>query len=161
MFPVYKGTEVPSEHAPERGKWSIDQRYSRAMRLDTARPHGYDTHPQAPVAQLDRVSASEAEGRRFKSCRARQTYQGLTLTRKPFCFVVLMAVTTLVTTKGNPKPFLIGVIRCCRLLRKFVVGQPLRFSTGVAFCCTRCCTYMPHVFFIYDLQRIYLVRRLD
>lgn len=27
--------------------------------------------PYAPVAQLDRVSASEAEGRRFESCRVR------------------------------------------------------------------------------------------
>lgn len=28
----------------------------------------------APVAQLDRVSASEAEGHRFESCRVRQNF---------------------------------------------------------------------------------------
>ena len=28
----------------------------------------------APVAQLDRVSASEAEGHRFESCRARHLF---------------------------------------------------------------------------------------
>ena len=60
------------KHALEKGKGSIEQARKTASRLDTAAPHGYDTHPQAPVAQLDRVSASEAEGRRFKSCRARQ-----------------------------------------------------------------------------------------
>ena len=33
--------------------------------------HSYfDWTPAAPVAQVDRVSASEAEGHRFKSCRA-------------------------------------------------------------------------------------------
>ena len=31
--------------------------------------------PIAPVAQLDRVSASEAEGRPFESGRARQLHQ--------------------------------------------------------------------------------------
>ena len=31
---------------------------------------------KAPVAQLDRVSASEAEGRAFKSRQARQTTKG-------------------------------------------------------------------------------------
>ena len=39
--------------------------------------------------------ASEAEGRRFNSYRARQTYQGLTLTRKPFCFVCAQMVPML------------------------------------------------------------------
>lgn len=34
-------------------------------------------NPRAPVAQLDRVSASEAEGREFKSRRARQSFQAL------------------------------------------------------------------------------------
>lgn len=63
---------MPRKHAPEMGKGSIEQARKTASRLDTAPLHGYDTHPQAPVAQLDRVSASEAEGRRFKSCRARQ-----------------------------------------------------------------------------------------
>ncbi len=51
--------------------------------------------PKAPVAQLDRVSASEAEGRRFNSCRARQTYQGLTLTRRPFCFDYVKSVSSM------------------------------------------------------------------
>ena len=54
--------------------------------------------------------ASEAEGRRFNSYRARQTYQGLTLTRKPFYFVVTTAITTLVTTRRNPKIDLLRLI---------------------------------------------------
>ena len=39
--------------------------------------------------------ASEAEGRRFNSCRARQTYQGLTLTRKPFYFACVKSVSSM------------------------------------------------------------------
>ena|GEM_PF-4587392 len=49
--------------------------------------------------------ASEAEGRRFNSYRARQIYQGLTFMRKPFCFGQSAAITTLVTTNSNPKVF--------------------------------------------------------
>ena len=42
---------------------------------------------QAPVAQVDRALASEAKGRRFKSCRARQVEGSsrLTLPRRTFC----------------------------------------------------------------------------
>ena len=36
---------------------------------------------KAPVAQLDRVSASEAEGRAFKSRQARHTKKGSTINR--------------------------------------------------------------------------------
>ena len=54
--------------------------------------------------------ASEAEGRRFNSCRARQIYQGLTLTRKPFCFMRPVIVTTLVTTHDNLKIIVCGVL---------------------------------------------------
>jgi hypothetical protein len=35
-----------------------------------------------PVAQLDRVSASEAEGRRFESCRARHFILSFSFTRR-------------------------------------------------------------------------------
>lgn len=53
-----------------------------AAAVDRPSAAGYDTgrfsQASAPVAQLDRVSASEAEGRRFESCRAHQI-QGLTV----------------------------------------------------------------------------------
>lgn len=39
--------------------------------------------PNAPVAQLDRVSASEAEGHRFESCQARH------LCLFSFCLLIL------------------------------------------------------------------------
>ena len=83
------------KHALEKGKGSIEQARKTASRLDTAAPHGYDTHPQAPVAQLDRVSASEAEGRRFKSCRARQIVKkGPTRDRGPFFWVWLLSASS-------------------------------------------------------------------
>jgi hypothetical protein len=40
--------------------------------LDLWEASGYVT-PHAPVAQLDRASVSEAEGRKFDSCRARHS----------------------------------------------------------------------------------------
>ena len=39
--------------------------------IDPQRLIGLGQHNDAPVAQLDRVSASEAEGHRFESCRVR------------------------------------------------------------------------------------------
>src|SRR2546427_6275681 len=39
--------------------------------------------PRAPVAQLDRASGFEPAGRRFKSCRAHQFFNGLAPERLP------------------------------------------------------------------------------
>ena len=49
--------------------------------LDRARPDRYHCRPfrRAPVAQLDRALPSEGRGRRFESCRARQSFQVVTL----------------------------------------------------------------------------------
>src|SRR5215218_6665449 len=41
----------------------------------------------APVAQLDRASGYEPEGREFESLRAHQFHQKLTFTRGPLCFL--------------------------------------------------------------------------
>ena len=44
--------------------------------LDGLRAPPYHSRSHAPVAQLDRVLASEARGRAFESRRARQSNQG-------------------------------------------------------------------------------------
>ncbi len=41
--------------------------------------YSYASSRMAPVAQLDRVSVSEAEGHRFDSCRARHTLPQITV----------------------------------------------------------------------------------
>ncbi len=52
------------------------------IRVDVISPEQYPTRSRsilpnhAPVAQLDRVLASEAKGHRFESCRARQVFKG-------------------------------------------------------------------------------------
>ena len=53
------------------------------IRVDVISPEQYPSHSRsilpnhAPVAQLDRVLASEAKGHRFESCRARQIIKTL------------------------------------------------------------------------------------
>ena len=47
---------------------------------------------QAPVAQLDRASASGAEGHRFESCRARQLFRPFFSTKRAFFVEFSLAV---------------------------------------------------------------------
>ena len=53
-------------------RWRRARRCSRLSPLRTERKLRYTCRPLAPVAQLDRATASGAVGRRFESCRACQ-----------------------------------------------------------------------------------------
>ena len=67
--------------------WILDAAARTTYHCKISANNGYQANPQSdpPLAQLDRVSASEAEGRKFDSCRAGQfpILVGLNTNRPP------------------------------------------------------------------------------
>ena len=84
-----KAFRRPSSTGPSGRARSVPAVASRP--LTTAPAIGAMKYISVPVAQLDRASASGAEGCRFKSCRAYPTQRSLTRTRDvspgPSCFL--------------------------------------------------------------------------
>ena len=79
---TFRAARDPRPRAPT---WTREGKEAILRALPGSRG-GARTPGRAPVAQLDRVSASEAEGRGFESRRARQHSRGLQRCR-PFSFL--------------------------------------------------------------------------